>query len=53
VNLSISPQPDDAERAAIVAALEAEAAEAAGRAGRSEWAKAGLPQREAEDEPQA
>ncbi|MGH3009629.1 MAG: hypothetical protein ACRDLM_09550 [Gaiellaceae bacterium] len=50
MNLSISPQPDDAERAAILAALEAEEAE---QAGRSEWAKAGLPQREAEDEPQA
>jgi hypothetical protein len=46
VNLEISPQPDDAEKAAILAALEAEKAE---HAGPSEWAKAALPQREAED----
>lgn len=48
MNFEISPQPDDAERAAILAALEAEEAE---QDGPSPWAKALLPQSQAEDEP--
>jgi hypothetical protein len=46
VNLEISPQPSEAEQAAIVAALEAEEAEQAAPA---PWADAALPQREAEN----
>jgi hypothetical protein len=46
VNLEISPQPSEAERAAIVAALAAEEAE---RAALSPWADEALPQREAEN----
>jgi len=44
--LEISPQPEESERAAILAALEAEEAE---RQDSSAWADALLPQREAED----
>jgi hypothetical protein len=45
VNLEIFPQPDDAERAAIAAVLEAEAKE---ERDPSPWANAALPQRQAE-----
>jgi hypothetical protein len=44
----ITPEPDEAERQAILAALAAEEAE---RAGASEWAAALLPAREDEPEP--
>jgi hypothetical protein len=46
VNLEISPQPEESERAAILAALEAENGE---RQDSSAWAAALLPQRKAED----
>jgi hypothetical protein len=46
VNLEISPQPGEAEKAAILAALEAEEAE---HTGPSPWARAVLPRREAEE----
>lgn len=45
VNLQITPEPDDAERAAILEALAAEEAE---EDGVSPWAEAVLPQREAD-----
>jgi hypothetical protein len=47
VELEISPQPDEAERAAIEAALEADAAE---QPESSAWADALLPGRDQEDE---
>jgi hypothetical protein len=46
VNFEISPQPSDAERKAILAALQAEEAE---RERSSAWADALLPQREGEE----
>jgi hypothetical protein len=51
VNLEITPEPDDGERAAIAAALEAEEAEKE-RAGSSGWAKrVAPPVHDAHDEP--
>jgi hypothetical protein len=50
VNLEISPQPSDEERKAILAALEADEAE---QSGPSPWAKAALPQRQAEEPDEA
>ncbi len=50
VNLEITPEPDDAERAAIEAALEAEEKETE-EAGPSAWAKGVLPVHDAHDEP--
>ena len=50
VNLEITPEPDDAERAAIAAALEAEEAEKE-QAGASLWAKGVLPVHDAHDDP--
>jgi hypothetical protein len=47
VNLDITPEPDDAERAAIAAALQAEEKE---QAGPSRWAKSVVPVREDRDE---
>lgn len=47
MELTISPQPDEIERAAIVAALEAEEAE---RPRTSAWADALLPGRDGQDE---
>ena len=44
----ITPEPDEAERQAILAALAAEEAE---QPGASEWAAALLPAREDEPEP--
>jgi hypothetical protein len=49
MELEISPEPDEAERKAIVAALEAAAGE---RSAHSPWAQALPPQREEPDEPQ-
>jgi hypothetical protein len=46
VNFEISPQPEESERAAILAALAAEEAEWQES---SDWVAALLPQREAED----
>jgi hypothetical protein len=43
VNLEITPEPDEAERAAITAALEAEEKEKA-QAGPSRWAEAAFPE---------
>jgi hypothetical protein len=50
VNLEITPEPDDAERAAIEAALEEERAEKE-RAGPSRWAKREVPVHDAHDDP--
>jgi hypothetical protein len=50
VNLEITPEPNDAERAAITAALEAEATEN-GQASPSRWAKRVDPVQDAADEP--
>jgi hypothetical protein len=50
VNLEIVPEPNDAERAAIAAALEAEAAENE-QAGPSRWAKREVPVHDGHDEP--
>jgi hypothetical protein len=50
VNLEITPEPDDAERAAIEAALEAETAEKE-HAGPSAWAMREVPVHDAHDEP--
>jgi hypothetical protein len=50
VNLEITPEPDDAERAAIAAALEAEEVEKE-QSGLSSWAKAVLPGHDAHDDP--
>jgi hypothetical protein len=50
VNLEITPEPADAERAAIAAALEAEEAEKE-QADPSEWAKGVVPVHDAHDEP--
>lgn len=49
MEFEISPEPSPVERAAILAALEAEEAE---RAARSAWAEAALPQRYSADEPE-
>lgn len=49
MELEISPEPDEAERKAIVAALEADAAEGPAP---SPWTEASLPQRYAADEPE-
>jgi hypothetical protein len=46
VSVQITPEPDDAERRAI---LEALAAEEAARPASSAWAAAALPTREADD----
>jgi hypothetical protein len=45
----ISPEPDEAERKAILAALAAEEAEQAEEAPVSAWAELLLPERAAED----
>jgi len=50
VNLDITPEPDDAERAAIAAALEAEEKEKE-QAGASRWAKGVVPVHDGHDEP--
>jgi hypothetical protein len=50
VNIEITPEPDDAERAAIAAALEAEEQEAE-QAAPSRWANTVLPVHDAVDEP--
>jgi hypothetical protein len=50
VNLEITPEPTDAERAAIAAALEAEETEQ-DQAGASSWAKREVPVHDAHDEP--
>jgi hypothetical protein len=50
VNLEITPEPDEAERAAIAAALEEEEAEK-DQAGPSRWAKREVPVHDAHDEP--
>lgn len=50
VNLEITPEPDDAERAAIAAALAAEEAEKE-QARPSRWSKGVLPVHDAHDEP--
>jgi len=50
VNYDISPEPDEAERAAILEALAAEKAE---RDAASPWADTVLPQHDAEDGEQA
>jgi len=50
MNLEITPEPDDAERAAIAAALETEEAEKE-QAAPSAWAKGVLPVHDAHDEP--
>ena len=50
MNLEITPEPDDAERAAIAAALEAEKAEKE-QARSSSWAKREVPVHDAHDEP--
>jgi hypothetical protein len=47
VSYQITPEPDEAERQAILAALDGEAAE---RLSESEWAAALLPDRD-DDEP--
>jgi hypothetical protein len=49
VNLEITPEPNDAERAAIAAALEAEATEEK-QAGPSGWGKRGMPIHDTLDE---
>ena len=51
MNLEITPEPDDAERAAIAAALEAEEREKERAAGPSRWAKSVVPVHDAHDEP--
>lgn len=50
MNSEITPEPSDAERAAIEAALEAEKAESA-QAEPSNWAKRVVPVHDAHDEP--
>jgi len=50
VNLEITPEPDDAERAAIEAALAAEQTEKE-KARPSRWAKGVVPVHDAHDEP--
>ena len=50
MNLEITPDPDEAERAAIAVALEAEEAEKE-QAGPSRWAKGVVPVHDAQDEP--
>jgi len=50
VNLEITPEPDEVERAAIAAALEAEENERA-QAAQSPWAKRVIPVHDAHDEP--
>jgi hypothetical protein len=50
VSLEITPEPNDAERAAIAAALEAEATEKE-QAGPSRWAKREVPVHDGQDEP--
>lgn len=50
MNHEISPEPDEAERTAI---LESLAAEEADQEGISPWIKALLPHRDGEDEPNA
>ena len=50
MNLEITPEPDDAERAAIAAALEAEEKEAE-QAGPSLWANTVVPVHDALDDP--
>ena len=50
MNLEITPEPSDAERAAIEAALEAEEAEK-DQAAPSTWAKRVVPVHDAHDEP--
>ena len=49
MDLDITPEPSDAERAAVEAALAAEAEETA--SGPSPWSEALLPQREEPQEP--
>jgi hypothetical protein len=46
VSVQITPEPDDVERRAILAALAAEEADCPGL---SEWAAAGLPTRDSEE----
>jgi hypothetical protein len=50
VNVEITPEPDDEERAAIEAALAAEEDEKE-QAGSSRWAKCVVPVHDAQDEP--
>jgi hypothetical protein len=50
VNLEITPEPDEAERAAIAEALDAEE-KAKEQAGASPWAKGVVPVHDAHDEP--
>jgi hypothetical protein len=50
VNLEITPEPDEAERAAIAEALEEEEKEKE-RAAPSSWAKGVVPVHDAHDEP--
>ncbi len=50
MNLEITPEPDEAERAAIAAALAAEEAEKQ-QARPSRWAKGVVPVHDANDEP--
>ena len=50
MNLDITPEPDDADRAAIAAALEAEEKEKE-QAGASRWAKGVVPVHDGHDEP--
>ena len=50
VNLEITPEPDDAERAAMAEALEAEEKEKE-QAGPSPWANTVVPVHDAQDEP--
>ena len=50
MNLTITPEPDETERAAIEAALEAEEAEK-DEAGPSRWAKREVPVHDAHDDP--
>jgi hypothetical protein len=50
VNLEITPEPTDAERAAIEGALEAEDAEKE-QAAPSRWGKSEVPVHDAHDEP--
>ncbi len=50
MNIEITPEPSDAERAAIDAALEAEEAEKE-QAAPSHWAKGVVPVHDAHDEP--
>jgi hypothetical protein len=51
VNLEITPEPDAAERAAIVKALDEEEKETAQVAVPSRWAKRVVPVHDAHDEP--